>query len=214
MKDSYAVDSRNKVKRVPVRGHYDKKTVFEILDAGEVAHVSFVIDGQPFVIPTLYGRRDDTIYIHGSAASRMLKELQQGIPCALAVTHVDGLVLARSAFHHSMNYRSVVIYGNAVLVSDEEKEEALYLVSEHIIPGRWDEARKPDPKELKGTTVLKIAIEQASAKIRTGGPKDEERDYDLPVWAGILPYDHRPGTPVADPSAKREEPLPKSGQSQ
>ncbi len=210
MSRTYPVDNRNKVKRVPGRGHYDKETVYEILDCGEIAHVSFVMDGQPFIIPTLYGRKDNAVYIHGSAASRMLKTLVKGVPCSMAVTLVDGLVLARSAFHHSMNYRSVVLYGNAALVSDEHKEEGLQIISEHIIPGRWEESRKPEPKELKGTTVLRMDIDQASAKIRTGGPVDEERDYDLPVWAGTIPITRKAGEPIPDPLAKYDQPVPES----
>jgi nitroimidazol reductase NimA-like FMN-containing flavoprotein (pyridoxamine 5'-phosphate oxidase superfamily) len=151
------------------------------------------------VIPTSYARSGDTVYIHGSAASRMLRTLEQGVPVSIAVTHVDGLVLARSAFHHSINYRSVVIFGTAVAVEDPaEKNEALRLFSEQIAPGRWAEVRPPAPQELKGTSVLKVTIDEASAKIRTGGPIDDEQDYTLPVWAGVLPVHMTPGEPIDD----------------
>ncbi|MCA6075554.1 pyridoxamine 5'-phosphate oxidase family protein [Fulvivirga sedimenti] len=210
MSNSYPINSRNKVKRVPNRGHYDQKTVFEVLDAGEIAHVSFVADGQPFVIPTLYGRSGEVIYIHGSAASRMLKALEVGIPCSVCVTLVDGLVLARSAFHHSMNYRSVVLFGTARKVEGDEKNEALRTISEHLIPGRWNEVREPTDKELKGTMVLRLEIDQASAKIRTGGPKDDTEDYDLPIWAGTVPFKRQVLTPETDPDSKASYDVPES----
>ncbi len=181
--------SRNQVKRVPDRGHYDRETIYEILDAGFLCHAGFAIDGQPFVIPTLYGRVDDTIYLHGSAASRMMKNLADGIPVCLTVTHVDGLVLARSAFHHSMNYRSAVVFGNAIPTSGAEKEKALFAISEQVLQGRWEETRLPNEKELKATSVLRVDIESASAKIRTGPPNDDEEDYELPIWAGVVPIE-------------------------
>ncbi len=210
MSKSYPINSRNKVKRVPNRGHYDQETVFEVLDAGEIAHVSFVVDGQPFIIPTLYGRKGEFIYIHGSAASRMLKVLDKGIPCSIAVTLVDGLVLARSAFHHSMNYRSVVLFGTAHKVEGDEKYEALRTISEHLIPGRWDEAREPNAKELKGTMVLRLQIDQASAKIRTGGPKDDAEDYALPIWAGTVPFKRQVLPPETDPESTASYGIPLS----
>jgi nitroimidazol reductase NimA-like FMN-containing flavoprotein (pyridoxamine 5'-phosphate oxidase superfamily) len=190
---------RNKVKRVPNRGHYDRGTIFEILDAGFLCHAGFVVDDQPFVIPTLYGRIDDKIYLHGSAASRMLKNLADGIPVCLTVTHVDGLVLARSAFHHSMNYRSAVIFGNALPTSGAEKDDALFAISEQVLKGRWEETREPNEKELKATSVLRVEIESASAKIRTGPPGDEEEDYELPIWAGVVPIVQDYQLPVPDP---------------
>jgi nitroimidazol reductase NimA-like FMN-containing flavoprotein (pyridoxamine 5'-phosphate oxidase superfamily) len=150
--------------------------------------VGFCVDGQPFVIPTNFGREDDKLYLHGSAASRMLRELAAGVPACVTVTHVDGLVLARSAFHHSMNYRSVVAFGTAKKIEDIDlKNHALRVISEHLIRGRWDEVREPNEKELKQTSVLEFVIEEASAKVRTGGPIDDEEDYALPVWAGVLP---------------------------
>ena len=174
---------RNKVKRIPDRGHYDRETLYKILDDGFICHVGFVMDGQPFVIPTAYGRKDDVIYIHGATTSRMLKVLQTNAPVCLTVTHTDGLVLARSVFHHSMNYRSAVVFGRATLVPDDEKVEALKVVTENILQGRWEEAREPNSKELKATSVLAIQIDEASSKIRTGPPGDEKEDYELlSIW--------------------------------
>lgn len=191
---------RSRVKRLPKRGAYDAATIHAILDAAFLAHVGFVVNGQPFVIPTLYGRKEDKLFLHGSAASRMLRELDKGIQICVTATLVDALVLARSAFHHSMNYRSVVAFGQARLIDDAGlKNEALRVISEHIVAGRWDEVRLPTEKELKATAVLEFAIEEASAKIRTGFPIDDEEDYTLPVWAGILPLPVVPQAPVADP---------------
>jgi nitroimidazol reductase NimA-like FMN-containing flavoprotein (pyridoxamine 5'-phosphate oxidase superfamily) len=179
---------RTTVKRLPKRGSYDRETINAILDEGFICHVGFVVEGQPYVIPTGYARVDDHLYIHGSAASRMLRNLSKGIEVCVTVTLLDGLVLARSAFHHSMNYRSVVILGRARLVSeDEEKNQALKALTEHIVPGRWADVRWPTDLELKATTVLKLAIDEASAKIRAGGPIDDEEDYAMDVWAGVLP---------------------------
>ena len=198
--NTFPKTDRNKVKRLPKRGHYDAETIYAILDAGFICHVGFSVGGQPYVIPTGYGRDGDRIYIHGSAASRMLKNLDQGIPVCITVTHLDGLVLARSAFHHSMNYRSAVVFGTAILVEGEaEKNHALKVISDNILKGRWDEVRGPNAKELKGTMVLAIEIEEASAKIRTGPPGDDEPDYELPVWAGVLPIRQVYGAPVNDP---------------
>jgi nitroimidazol reductase NimA-like FMN-containing flavoprotein (pyridoxamine 5'-phosphate oxidase superfamily) len=176
------------------------ETVNEILDAGLLAHVGFTVEGQPFVIPTLYGREGERLFLHGSAASRMLRELQTGIPACVTVTLVDGLVLARSAFHHSMNYRSVVAFGNAHRIDDpQQKAEALRVISEHLIRGRWDEVRPPDEKELRATSVLEFTIEEASAKIRKGPPLDDEADYALPVWAGVLPLKLITRDPIPEP---------------
>ncbi len=198
--NTFPKTDRNKVKRLPKRGYYDAETIYAILDAGFICHVGFSVGGQPYVIPTGYGRDGDRIYIHGSAASRMLKNLDQGIPVCITVTHLDGLVLARSAFHHSMNYRSAVVFGTATAVEgEEEKLHALKVISEYILKGRWDEVRAPNAKELKGTMVLAIEIEEASAKIRTGPPGDDEPDYELPVWAGVLPIRQVYGAPVNDP---------------
>ena len=202
--------TRNKIKRLPKRGHYDKATIYGILDAGFLCHVGFVVNGQPFVIPTAYGRDGDHIYLHGSAKSRMLNNLEGGIPVCFTVTHLDGLVLARSAFHHSMNYRSAVVFGKAQEVEGEEKDRALFLISENILKGRWAEVRGPNVKELKATSVLRLTIEDASAKIRTGPPGDEDEDYALPVWAGMVPFRQTPGEPITDPLLTPGIPIAKS----
>jgi hypothetical protein len=200
---------RTQVKRLPKRGKYDAETVYKILDEAFVCHVGFVVNGQPFVIPTNFGRVGDTVYLHGSAASRMLRTLSEGIPVCVTVTLVDGLVLARSAFHHSVNYRSVVILGTAKLVEDPaEKMEALRLFTEHIMKGRWDEIRWPTEQELKGTTVLALPLEEVSAKVRFGGPVDDEEDYSLPVWAGVLPLQTVTNAPIADSRLKEGTAVP------
>ena len=193
------VTERTQLRRLPNRGSHDLETVCKILDAGFLAHVGFNMNGQPFVIPTLYGREGEALYLHGSAASRMLRELDSGIPACVNVTLVDGLVLARSAFHHSMNYRSVVAFGTARKINDpEQKTEALRVISEHLIRGRWDDVRVPSEKELKATSVLEFTMEEASAKVRTGPPLDDEEDYALPMWAGVLPLTVTPGIPIPD----------------
>ena len=198
--ESFAPTERTTLKRLPQRGSYDREVVYKILDEGFVCHVGFTVDGQPFVIPTAYGRVGDKLYIHGSAASRTLRSLNGGIPVCVAVTLVDGLVLARSAFHHSINYRSVVILGAATMVeAAEEKMTALRAFTEHVIPGRWDDVREPNEQELKGTSVLALPLVEVSAKVRTGPPKDDEEDMALPVWAGELPLRITAGSPVDDP---------------
>jgi len=190
---------RTKVRRVPKRGSQEPRDVFEILDAGFLAHVGFNVDGQPFVVPTLYGRKDDVLYLHGSSASRMMLKLEAGIPACVTVTLVDGLVLARSAFHHSMNYRSVMAFGIARKIDDqEEKLLGLQAISDHLIAGRWDDVRYPTEKELKATALLAFQIEEASAKVRRGEPIDDEEDYGLNVWAGVLPLELTPKAPVPD----------------
>jgi nitroimidazol reductase NimA-like FMN-containing flavoprotein (pyridoxamine 5'-phosphate oxidase superfamily) len=202
---------RTTLRRLPARGHFDRATVNAILDEALVCHVGFVSDGQPFVIPTIHARVGDHVFVHGSAASRMLKTLQGGLPVCLTVTLVDGLVLARSAFHHSMNYRSVVVLGDAEAVTDNgEKWDALHAIVEHVAPGRWSEVREPSAKELAGTLVLRLPIEEASAKVRTGPPLDDEEDYALECWAGVLPLRLTPGTPVPDPRMPEGRPLPAS----
>src|SRR5712671_6567910 len=200
---------RSELRRIPVRGSDDWETISRILDVGFLAHVGFSVDGQPFVIPTLYGRKGEKLYLHGSAASRMLRQLETGVPACVTVALVDGLVLARSAFHHSMNYRSVVACGTARKISDPStKMEALRIVSEHLIKGRWDNVREPTGKELKATTVLEFQIEEASAKVRTGPPIDDEEDYALPVWAGILPLELAATTPLPDQRLAPGTPVP------
>ena len=191
--------ARSTLRRLPQRGSNEIEAVNAILDAGFLAHVGFVADGQPFVIPTLFGRAGDKLYLHGSAASRMMRSLEAGIQVCVTVTLVDGLVLARSAFHHSMNYRSAVVFGTAREIEDpDQKTEALRVISEHLIAGRWEQVRAPLAHELKATTVLELTIEEASAKLRTGPPADDEADYALPVWAGVLPLALRPGEPEPD----------------
>ncbi|MBI1760573.1 MAG: pyridoxamine 5'-phosphate oxidase family protein [Acidobacteria bacterium] len=197
------------LKRLPQRGVFDRATVYSILDEAFVCHVGFVVDGLPFVIPTSFGRVGDQLFIHGSAASRMQRQLAQGIPVCVTVTLTDGLVLARSAFHHSINYRSVVIFGTARVVEDAaEKMAALKAFTEHVIQGRWAEVREPNEQELKGTTVLVLPLTEASAKIRTGPPVDDEEDLALPVWAGVLPLQMVTGTPLADPQLAPGTPVP------
>jgi uncharacterized protein len=200
--------ARTRVKRIPDRGKYDRETVFAILDEGLVCHVGFVVDAQPYVIPTLCARIGDQLYIHGSAASRMLRTLAGGVQLCVTVTLLDGLVLARSAFHHSINYRSVVVLGRATVVEGrEEKLKALSAFTEHVVRGRWSDVRQPNDSELKQTTVLALPLEEVSAKVRTGGPKDEPEDYDLPIWAGVLPLTLVPGAPIPDPQLRfRREP--------
>jgi len=190
---------RSQLGRLPARGSHDQEAIYRILDAGFLAHVGFCIDGQPFVIPTLYGRSGKRLYLHGSAASRMLRTIEAGIPVCIGVTLVDGLVLARSAFHHSMNYRSVVAFGTARQIMDmEHKLESLRVISEHLIRGRWADVRQPSEKELKATAVLEFSIEEASAKLRSGPVVEDEGDYEFPVWAGVLPLEIEPGSPIPD----------------
>ncbi|HIK03560.1 MAG TPA: pyridoxamine 5'-phosphate oxidase family protein [Trichormus sp. M33_DOE_039] len=199
MSQKQAPSPRTTVKRVPQRAKYESDVIYQILDEGLVCHVGFVAQGQPVVIPTAYGRVEDTLYIHGSPASRMLKTLQQGLDVCVTVTLIDGLILARSAFHHSMNYRSVVVFGKATLVEDaEQKLAALKAFTEHVISGRWPEVRSPSPKELTGTVVLSLPLAEASAKVRTGGPLDDEADYQIPVWAGEIPLKLTAATPIND----------------
>lgn len=198
---------RTRVVREPHRGVYDRGTVNQILDAGFVCHVGFVVDGQPYVIPTSYGRNGDTLYIHGSVASRMLRNLDRGIPMCITITLLDGLVLARSVFNHSMNYRSVMILGTARLIEDpQEKLTALRALSEHILPHRWDDSRQPNEKELNQTSVLRIPIDEFSAKVRVGPPVDDEEDYSFPAWAGVIPLEMKAGSPIPDERCQRELP--------
>lgn len=190
---------RTRVRRLPERAAYDRDTINAILDAGFICHLGFVADGQPYVIPTGYARAGDRIYIHGSTASRLVRTLSRGVDVCLAVTHVDGLVLARSAFHHSVNYRSAVVLGRARLVTDAvEKMDALRALTNHVAAGRFDEVRIPNEQELKGTAVLALGLEEASAKVRTGPPKDDEEDFALDVWAGVVPIVTSLGAPLPD----------------
>ena len=196
----YQPTDRTRLQRLPARGAYDRETVHAILEEGFVCHVGFVVDGQPFVIPTNYARVDETLYLHGSSASRMLRTLSGGVQVCVTVTLVDALVLARSAFHHSVNYRSVVMLGRATLVEDPgEKMRVLEAFTNHIVRGRWKDVRPPTEQELKGTSVLALPLGEVSAKVRTGPPKDDEEDYALPIWAGLLPLPVVPAMPIEDP---------------
>ena len=199
MSETQMPSTRTRVVREADRGVYDRETVYRILDEGFLCHAGFVVDGQPFVIPTSYGRKDASLYIHGSAASRMLRQMKGGVAVCITVTLLDGLVLARSVFNHSMNYRSVVILGKATLVDDpQEKLATLRILSEHILPGRWDDSRQPHERELKATSVLRVPIEEFSAKVRTGPPIDDEEDYAFPTWAGVVPLEMVAGKPIDD----------------
>jgi uncharacterized protein len=205
----YTKTDKNSIKRLPKRGHYDRQTIYQILDEALICHVGFTVDGQPYVIPINFARIDDTIVLHGAKASRLLKHVEAGHPICVEATIVDGLVLARSVFHHSVNYRSVVVFGTGRLVTDaQEKLGALEAVTEHLIPGRWQDARLPNHKELNATSVVSIRIDEASAKVRVGPPVDEEEDYTLPVWAGILPLQETPLAPLRDELQSEEVPLP------
>ena len=200
---------RTRVVREPQRGVYDRESIYKILDEAFVCHVGFSVDGQPFVIPTLFARVGDAIYFHGSAASRMLRNLGKGIPVCVTVTLVDGFVLARSVFNHSMNYRSVVVIGTAAPVeAPEEKFKALHAFTEKIIPQRWNHARQPNEKELKATSILRLPLTEVSAKVRSGPPTDDDPDYELPVWAGVVPMQLVPGAPIRDERCDPSIPLP------
>ena len=196
---SFPLTDRTTVRRLPKRGVYDRELVYQILDEGFICHVGFVTDGHPVVIPTGYARAGNKLFIHGSHASRMLRTLRQGIEVCVTVTLIDGLVLARSAFHHSINYRSVVVFGRAAVVDNaDEKLAALRALSDHMIPGRWADARQPNERELQLTMVLSLPLEEASAKVRTGPPLDDEEDYELNVWAGVIPLQLAADAPIAD----------------
>ena len=205
--DRYQRTERTRVRRLPERAAYDRATVHAILDEGFLCHLGFVVDGQPYVIPTGYARVGDTVFLHGSTGSRL--GLRPGMDVCVTVTLVDGLVLARSAFHHSMNYRSVMAIGRLRPVTDPgEKEVALRALVEHIVPGRSDEVRGGDPRELAATAVVALPLEEVSAKVRTGPPSDDEPDYDLPIWAGVLPLALIPGEPAPDPVLDPSIPTP------
>jgi nitroimidazol reductase NimA-like FMN-containing flavoprotein (pyridoxamine 5'-phosphate oxidase superfamily) len=199
MSELLQTTARTKLKRLPQRGSVERETIYQILDEAFVCHVGFSVDQQPYVIPTGYARDGDRLLIHGSAASRMLRALAGDADVCVTVTLLDGLVLARSAFHHSMNYRSVVILGKARVVSGkQEKLEALRVLTEHVLPGRWKEVRPPSENEMNQTLVLALDIDEASAKIREGAPVDDEADYELDVWAGVIPLRLTAGAPVDD----------------
>jgi nitroimidazol reductase NimA-like FMN-containing flavoprotein (pyridoxamine 5'-phosphate oxidase superfamily) len=199
MSETQIPTARTRVVREADRAVYDRETVYRILDEGFLCHAGFVVDGHPFVIPTSYGRKDSSLYIHGSAASRMLRQMKDGVPVCITVTLLEGLVLARSIFNHSMNYRSVVVLGKATLVDNpQEKLDALRILSEHILPGRWADSRQPNERELKATSVLRLPIEEFSAKVRQGPAIDDEEDYAFPTWAGVVPLEMVAGQPIDD----------------
>lgn len=203
-------NSKSTVKRTPKRGIYDRETIYKILDSEFLCHVGIIHNEHPVVIPTLYGRKDGYIYIHGASVSRLITEIEKGIDVCISVASIQGLVLARSAFNHSANYESVVIFGKGQLVNNEEKVEALKIISDHTISGRWEEVRLPTEKELKATKVIKISIDEVSAKVRTGDPIDEKEDYALNVWAGVLPIEKKYGKPIPDMKLKSGVMLPES----
>ena len=209
MSEALQPTGRVKVVREPHRGAYDRETIYSILDEAFVCHIGFAVEGQPYVIPTLFARVGDAVYFHGSAASRMLRNLAGGIPACLTATITDGFVLARSVFNHSMNYRSVVALGTATLVDEPaEKVRALHAFTEKILPGRWNDARQPNEQEIKGTSILRLPLTEASAKMRVGPPQDDEEDYALPVWAGVIPLRLAAGAPIRDARCEASMPLP------
>ena len=209
MHETFAPNERTRVVREPQRGAYDRETIYEILDEGFVCHVGFSVDGQPYVIPTMFARVGDALYFHGSAASRMLRGAGAGIPVCITVTLADGLVLARSVFNHSMNYRSVVALGKAELVNaPAEKLAALQAFTEKIVPGRWSDARQPNEQELKATSILRLPLTEVSAKVRSGPPEDDAEDYALRVWAGVVPLKLTPGEPIREERCNAEIPVP------
>lgn len=203
MNDQIKPTTRTQLRRLPKRGVFDRETIYKILDEGFVCHVGFTVGGKTFVIPTGYARIGDRLLIHGSSASRMLQAMSEGVEVCATITLIDGLVLARSAFHHSVNYRSVVVFGVASLVNNEdEKLEALHAFTEHMVPGRWQDVRPPSKGELAATAVLSLPIQEASAKVRTGDPVDAEEDYALDVWAGVIPLKLRADAPRDDARLK------------
>ena len=209
MPDLFSPTDRTRVVREAIRAVYDRDVIYNILDEGLVCHVGFSIEGQPYVIPTMYARIADSLYFHGSAASRMLRNASSSLPVCITVTLADGLILARSVFNHSMNYRSVVALGNAALIADPtEKLEALHAFTEKLIPGRWQDARQPNEKELKATSILKLPLTEVSAKVRTGPVEDDAPDYDLPVWAGVIPLRLVADAPIRDQRCDLAIPTP------
>lgn len=202
---------RTRVRRLPGRGAYDRETIYRILDDALVGHVGFVVDGLPYVIPMAVARKADALLLHGSSASRLTRHLGAGADVSVCVTHLDGVVVARSVFDNSMNYRSVVVFGRARPITDPgEKLESLRALVEHLLPGRWDEARQPNAKELRATSILAVPLDEASAKVRSGPPQDDEADLDLPTWAGEIPLRMTSLTPRPDPLMKGDTPVPES----
>jgi len=207
--ENFTPTERTRVVREPHRGVYDREAIYKILDEAFVCHMGFTMDGQPYVIPTMFARVGDAIYVHGSAASRMLRGLSDSLPVCITVTLADGLILARSVFNHSMNYRSVVALGKATLIAEPaEKLESLRAYTEKILPGRWNDARQPNEKELKATSILKLPLTEISAKVRTGPVEDDAEDYALPVWAGTIPLELTAGAPIRDEKCGSAIPTP------
>jgi len=206
----FPVTDLSKIKRSPHRASYDYKAVYDILDAGFICQVGFIDHGKPIIIPMSYGREGDAIYLHGASTSRIVKLLNDNDQVCVSVTHLDGIVVARSMFDTSLNYRSVVLFGKAERVPDDAKSRALWIISEHMLPGRWDEVRQPRLNELAATSILRVTIEIASAKARSGPADDDARDLDLPVWAGLVPLKLQPGNPENDPAMKDSYPVPNS----
>jgi nitroimidazol reductase NimA-like FMN-containing flavoprotein (pyridoxamine 5'-phosphate oxidase superfamily) len=203
--------AKSKIVRSPNRAHYDEETLNQVLDDGFMCHAAYLFEGSPVIIPTAYVRQGNMIYIHGAAKNRMMNSILYQAEACIAVTHLDGMVLARSAFHHSFNYRSAVIFGKPVKIEDaEEKNSVLKLITENILPNRWQEVREPSEKELTATLVIGIEIKEASVKIRAGGPVDDEADYDLPIWAGEFPLRHSFGEPITDSSSTQDLAIPDS----
>jgi len=205
-----STNNRSRVKRSPKRGIYDRKEIYKILDQNFLCHVALIYENSPLNIPTMYGREDDHIFIHGASVSRLIQSLENGVDVCISIAQVNDLVLARSAFHHSMNYESVVIFGRATLVDEKLKNHALKVIYDHLIPGRWEEVRPPSDTELKATKVIKIEMVDVSAKSRTGGPIDDKEDYELPIWAGNIPYIHSFLQPQTDPLMQANLPIPES----
>ena len=195
-------ENKSKVKRIPKRGFYDRKEIYSFIDTQFLCHVGFVHNGYPVVIPTMYGRENDVLYIHGAAISRLLTELEKGVAVSISVAQVTGLVLARSAFHHSLNYESVVVFGNGTLVADSDKEKALKVISDNVLKGRWEEVRKPSSKELNITKVIAIKIDEVSGKKRDEGVSDDKADYESNIWAGTIPIYEKYGKVVPDGELK------------
>ncbi len=209
--DDYPVTERTRLRRAHERGHFDRETVYGILDAELICHLGYVVDGQPFVAPTSYWRDGNRVYVHGSSASRAMRVGESGVEVCITVTLLDGLVMARSGYHHSLNYRSVMMFGAAVLVDGRaEKLAALEAFMERVAPGRWDECRPITEQELKATTVLSLELNDVSAKVRTGPPSDDEEDYALPIWAGVVPVRQVVGTPEPDPRMDPPRPVPEN----
>lgn len=208
---AFPVTARNRVRRLPARSAYDKAAIYPIIDEALICHVGFVDEGQPFVIPTIHGRQEDTLFLHGAKASRLLKVVQSGQPVCITFTLLDGLVMARSVFHSSMNYRSTVVFGvGRVLEDPAQKLHALAVITEHVARGRWQEARQPTEQELNATAIAALTIESASAKVRSGPPVDDEEDYALPIWGGVLPLRQQVMEPAADGRVKEGVAVPAS----